>query len=163
VKSRFALTLAATALAAVALVGCSSPAPTPSPTAEKPSPAASAPATTVSLDANVAASSLGQIVVDSQGLTAYYFDKDAANSGVSACTGGCAQAWPAIMSKTATPAVTGITGTVATIPSGNGFQITINGRPIYTYQGDKAAGDVTGQGVGNVWYVIAPTGDEIKG
>jgi predicted lipoprotein with Yx(FWY)xxD motif len=163
VKSRFALSLAGAALAVVALAGCTSPAPTPSPAAEKPSPAASAPAETASVDANVASSSLGQIVVGPNGFTAYSFDKDVANSGVSACTGGCAQNWPPLLSKTATPVVTGITGTVGTIPSGTSYQITINGRPIYLYQKDTAAGDVTGQGVGSVWYVIAPSGDEIKG
>ena len=40
-------------------------------------------------------------------------------------------------------------------------QITIDGRPIYTFAQDAAPGDVTGQGVNDVWYVIAPDGSEI--
>jgi predicted lipoprotein with Yx(FWY)xxD motif len=157
---RIVLLLASSALAVATLSGCSSPTPTPAATDS--SPSASAPSTTVSVDANVASSSLGSIIVDAKGLTAYYFDNDVANSGASACTGGCASAWPPILSKAATPVVSGITGKVGTIPSGTGFQITVNGRPLYTYAGDAAPGDTTGQGSGKVWYVVSPSGDEIK-
>src|SRR5690242_16568876 len=34
------------------------------------------------------------MLVDSKGMTVYTFDKDTANSGKSACTGGCAENWP---------------------------------------------------------------------
>lgn len=111
-----------------------------------------------------AETSLGTIVVDGKGMTAYYFDKDVKDSGTSACTGDCAAAWPAITSDTAQPEVMGVTGAVGTIPAAGGtMQITIDGRPIYTFAKDKAPGDVTGQGVGGVWYVIAPDGTEMKG
>ena len=32
---------------------------------------------------------------------------------------------------------------------------------LYYYFKDKAAGDVTGQTVGDVWYVVSPAGDKI--
>ena len=41
------------------------------------------------------------------------------------------------------------------------MQVTINGMPIYYYSKDKAAGDITGQGVGGVWYLVAPSGEMI--
>ncbi|MDQ8047342.1 MAG: hypothetical protein REI11_22235, partial [Patulibacter sp.] len=37
---------------------------------------------------------------------------------------------------------------------------TVDGRPIYTYAADTKAGDVTGQGVGGVWYAVNPDGSE---
>ena len=150
-------------LAAGALTACSS--------SSDDSPAASAPAdgaapATASAPADLATadSSLGTIVVDGTGMTAYYFTKDTKDSGVSACSGDCATAWPAIESASDTPTVDGVTGTVGVIPAADGgHQITINGLPIYTFAKDAAAGDVNGQGVGGVWWVIAPDGTQIGG
>jgi predicted lipoprotein with Yx(FWY)xxD motif len=42
------------------------------------------------------------------------------------------------------------------------MQVTINGMPIYYYSKDQAAGDITGQGVGGVWYLVSPSGEMIK-
>jgi len=138
---------------------------TPSKAAE--SSAASSPAAAAgsqATDLSTASTSLGTVVVDGKGMTAYYFTKDAKGSGVSACTGGCAAAWPAIETTSDSPTVDGVTGTVGTIPAADGGkQITINGMPIYTYAEDSAAGDVNGQGVSGVWWVIAPDGSMIGG
>jgi predicted lipoprotein with Yx(FWY)xxD motif len=41
-------------------------------------------------------------------------------------------------------------------------QVTYDGMPLYYYFKDHAAGDVTGQGVGNVWYVLSPDGKIVK-
>ncbi len=113
--------------------------------------------------AKVGSSSLGNIVVNGKGMTAYFFDLDKANSGVSACSGSCAAYWPAITSTGVKPNVSGISGAVGTIAiKGGKHQVTISGRPIYTYAPDKAPGQVKGQGVQGVWYVISPTGKEIK-
>ena len=55
-----------------------------------------------------------------------------------------------------------MTGEVGTITGTDGkLQVTIDGRPIYTFAQDKAPGDVNGQGLNSVWYVIAPDGTEI--
>lgn len=158
-KTKLILTLAGSALAVVALAGCSSTASTPATT---PSASASkAPA--ANPDAATASTKLGQIIVDGKGMTAYVWDKDTANSGVSACTGPCAALWPAITTTSATPTVTGITGTVATITGVNGGkQISINGLPIYTFSKDAKPGDTNGQGVLNIWHVLSPAGEKIS-
>ena len=161
-NSRLALTLAGTALAVLALAGCTAPAPTPTETASSPAAEETEAPPAAAAELAVADSSLGQIVVDGQGLTVYYYDADTVDSGVSACTGGCLQNWPIVTSATDTPVVDGVTGTVGTIPTPEGgFQITINGLPIYLFAGDAAAGDVNGQGVGGVWWAVAPNGDKV--
>jgi predicted lipoprotein with Yx(FWY)xxD motif len=110
-----------------------------------------------------AATSLGTVVVDGKGMTAYFYDQDVRGSGKSTCTGGCAAAWPPIESDAAAPAVSGVTGDVGTITGTDGkLQVTVDGRPVYTYAADAKPGDVTGQGVGGVWYVVNPDGTEQK-
>ena len=132
------------------------------PSSEASSAAKTPAAAAASTDVATAETSLGTVVVDGKGMTAYYFLKDTKDSGASACSGDCAAAWPAITTENATPTVTGVTGTVGTITGADGkLQVTIDGRPIYTFAQDKAPGDVNGQGLNSVWYVIAPDGTEI--
>lgn len=104
-------------------------------------------------------SSLGKIVVDGKGLTVYVFDKDKAGSGTSACAGQCLVNWPPVHSSAATPTANGVTGTLGTITATDGStQITLNGLPLYHFKGDSAPGDVNGQAVQGIWWVVAPTG-----
>lgn len=125
--------------------------------------AGSAPASTSAAVLSVAQSTAGQIVVGAQGLSVYAFANDTKGSGTSACTAGCATSWPPVTSTSATPTVSGVTGKVGTIPAANGkMQVTINGMPLYYYSKDQAAGDITGQGVGGVWYLVSPSGEMIK-
>jgi predicted lipoprotein with Yx(FWY)xxD motif len=162
VKTKLMLTLAGSALAIVALAGCSSPTTAP-PADDSGSTSAPSDQPAAALDATTVTTSLGEIVVDGQGMTAYYFDKDTPDSGSSACTDACATLWPAIESSSETPNIEGITGEVATITGvDGGNQITINGRPIYTYAQDAAPGDVNGQGFKDVWWVVSPSGEELK-
>jgi len=110
-----------------------------------------------------AESDLGTIVVDAEGMTVYMFDKDTQGSGESSCTGGCLEAWPPVIADSDSPAVDGVTGDVATITRDDGtVQVTLDGWPLYYWQNDKAAGDVTGQGVQDVWWVLAPDGSKIQ-
>lgn len=109
--------------------------------------------------------SLGTVVVNGQGMTAYVFDKDTANSGTSACTGACVSFWPPIKTPTGTPQVSGVTGKVGaiTLPGGT-KQVTLNGLPLYTYAADSKAGDATGQGsqgFGAGWWVVQPDGTKL--
>jgi predicted lipoprotein with Yx(FWY)xxD motif len=154
---RTGLALPAATLALLALAGCGSSSNGSSADAANGSTSAASPQAAGSL--KTADSSLGRIVVDGKGMTAYYFTKDKANSGTSACTGQCLQAWPPITTTSATPQATGVTGKVGTITLPNGSkQVTVNGRPVYLFASDAKPGDVQGQGVGSVWYVLRPDG-----
>jgi predicted lipoprotein with Yx(FWY)xxD motif len=58
--------------------------------------------------------------------------------------------------------VDGVTGDLGTITATDGStQITLNGLPLYYFKGDSAPGDVNGQAVQNVWWVVSPTGAAI--
>lgn len=96
-------------------------------------------------------------------MTVYVFDKDVANSGKSSCAGTCATLWPPVVAKSDTPSVSGVTGKVGTITATDGSkQLTINGLPVYYFAKDSAPGDVKGQGVQNVWWVLDPAGTKIS-
>lgn len=168
------LTLAAgaAALAVLALAGCSSMGASSSSSGSDSgsssasgSSGSSAAGTTGAAGAlSTASTSLGTIVVDGAGMTAYFYDLDKKGESASACTGGCSSAWPAITTTSSTPSVAGVTGTVGTIAGPDGArQITIDGLPIYRYAGDAAKGDVSGQGSGGVWWAVNPDGTEDKG
>jgi predicted lipoprotein with Yx(FWY)xxD motif len=149
-NTRITLAAATAAVALLALAGCSSGGSSGSSDASG------------AAEISTASSSLGEIVVDGQGMTAYFFDNDTPGSGTSACTGDCAKLWPAIESATTTPVVDGVSGTIATIKGvDGGNQITIDGRPIYTFANDKKPGDVAGQGVGGIWFAVSASGEEL--
>lgn len=171
-KKKLGIGLSVVALAAV-LTGCGGGGSgTASPSPEG-STAASAPATTPApggssvpagaAELKTASTSAGQIVVDANGMSVYFFTKDVKDSGTSACTGACIAAWPPVTTASDSPAVEGVTGTVGTIPTPEGKkQVTVNGLPVYYYVKDKAAGDILGQGVNGVWYLVSPAGDMVK-
>lgn len=102
-------------------------------------------------------SPLGQIAVAADGFTVYVFDQDAGKT--STCTGSCADLWPPVTADTADPQADGVTGEVGTITRDDGTrQVTLEGRPLYTYAGDSDPGDVTGQGVEDVWWAVGTDG-----
>ncbi|MBB5632378.1 putative lipoprotein with Yx(FWY)xxD motif [Cryobacterium mesophilum] len=150
-----ALALTVLALAALVLTGCA-------PAATSGGPSGSDGSSGSGGAIHTASNALGDIVVDGKGMTAYVFDNDVADSGSSSCSGACASQWPAITTTAASPAVEGITGKVGTIAlAGGAKQVTINGLPLYTYAGDTAPGDTTGQGFGGIWWVIDASGKKI--
>ena len=94
-------------------------------------------------------------------MAVYVFDEDA--EGVSNCTGECLENWPAVEALgDGDPVVHGIDGEVGTIARDDGtVQVTLEGRPLYTFAGDSEPGDPTGQGVQGVWWVVAPDGEAV--
>ncbi|GAA2736268.1 SCO0930 family lipoprotein [Streptomyces nogalater] len=106
---------------------------------------------------------LGKIVVDRAGMTVYRFMKDKAwPRPVSNCTGACLEKWPAVGPVDAddTEGVTKKGLMSFTRPDG-ARQMTVDCRPVYTFSGDKAPGDTTGQGVGGTWYAVSPDGKPV--
>jgi predicted lipoprotein with Yx(FWY)xxD motif len=137
------------------------------PAASTPAPATSAAGTESGAPASApalktAATNAGQVVVDAKGMSVYLFAKDTKDSGMSACTGSCAATWPPVLAGSDAPVAEGVTGKVGTIATPDGKkQLTINGMPVYHFVKDKAPGDITGQGVGGVWYLVNPAGGMI--
>lgn len=107
---------------------------------------------------NIGDTSLGSVLVDPNGMTLYLFTKD--SSGKSACDGGCATTWPPLTVTGAPTAGDGVDATkLATIARPDGaMQVTFAGHPLYTYSKDTTSGDVTGHGVGGVWFAVLPDG-----
>lgn len=106
---------------------------------------------------------LGTIVVDGEGMTVYQFDQDEQGSGSSTCTGACLQNWPPVPGD-GSVGTEGLTGEVGTITGTDGApQLTLNGWPLYYFAGDEQPGDTTGQGVQDVWWVMTPAGEPIRG
>lgn len=106
---------------------------------------------------------LGNILVDAKGMTLYVFDKDTA--GKSNCTGDCLVKWPALTTANAQDMVMAngdVTATFGVIEREDGtYQVTANEMPLYYYYEDKAPGDVNGQAVGDVWWVVGADGNKI--
>ena len=97
----------------------------------------------------------GTILANSHGLTLYYYSADKRGSGTSACTGGCATAWPPLAAPVKAPAGVRLPGPLGMITrTGGARQVTINGFPIYLYAGDKTPGQDTGNGLQGSWHVI---------
>jgi predicted lipoprotein with Yx(FWY)xxD motif len=169
-RIRLAVLGAAAALAAVAaLGGCSdnnsgggSSYGSSSPSATTGSPNAS-PAAPAALDTQNAGS-LGTVLVDGDGRTLYLFEAD--KSTESTCKGGCATAWPPLLTSGKTSvggsAQSKLLGT--TKRSDGTTQVTYNGHPLYTYAGDAKPGDANGQALdqfGALWYVLDASGNKI--
>jgi len=103
----------------------------------------------------VTRTSAGTVLASSRGLTLYYYAEDKPGSGKSACTGSCASAWPPLAAPVRAPAGVRLPGPLGVITRPGGVrQVTINGYPIYTYAGDKAPGQVAGNGIEAAWHVI---------
>jgi predicted lipoprotein with Yx(FWY)xxD motif len=175
---KISIALATAALGVLALAGCSQSGGAASPgysggsaTAPPSSSASMSPSATPSNPSSASGESelqtessrLGTVVVGKAGMTVYVFDKDTAGSGKSVCEGDCLVKWPAVVGGADTKA-NGITGQIGSITRSDGTQqVTLNGWPLYYYQGDAAKGDVTGQGVGSVWWVVGADGNKITG
>ena len=124
--------------------------------AQSASPAAAGDVYTV----NAVTTALGTFLTGEDGKTLYFFAKDTA-PGATVCSGGCADNWPAFKLEGAESiaAGTGVTGVLASFPLGDGTaQVTFDGRPLYYFVGDAAAGDVNGQGLNDVWTVALADG-----
>ncbi|QIO23557.1 plastocyanin [Haloarcula sp. JP-L23] len=108
----------------------------------------------------------GDILVDSEGMTLYMFDKDSQGAGESACTGDCAGAWPPLTVDGKPTAGDNVTAELGTLDRETGeTQVTANGWPLYYFVKDEQPGDANGQGVqgfGDAWWILQPDGTPIR-
>jgi predicted lipoprotein with Yx(FWY)xxD motif len=103
-----------------------------------------------------ASTSLGTILVDSQGMTLYHLSGEV--NGKFICTSSaCLGVWhPLIARSSGTPG--GEVGSLGTVRRPEGTtQVTYRGTPLYTFKGDQQPGETKGQGIKDVgtWSVIA--------
>jgi predicted lipoprotein with Yx(FWY)xxD motif len=105
---------------------------------------------------------LGQVLVDGDGRTLYLFTKDTKDT--TNCYDKCEQAWPPLLTIGQPTLQDGTQAALlgTTQRKDGTMQVTYNGAPLYYYFKDHAAGDTTGQGVGDVWYVVTADGQAVK-
>lgn len=105
---------------------------------------------------------LGKILVGGNGFTLYTFTKDTKDT--SNCYDKCEQAWPPLLTLDKPTLKDGVDASLlgSTQRKDGTLQVTYNGMPLYYFFKDQAPGDTTGQGVQNVWYVVAPNGTAVK-
>jgi predicted lipoprotein with Yx(FWY)xxD motif len=110
--------------------------------------------------------SVGAVLVNSEGHTLYTFAPDQ-HSKVT-CVSSCATVWPPLKiasgeTAAGSPQMKASLLSSDSDPEG-GSVVTYAGWPLYTYVGDGAAGQDSGQALeanGGRWYVIAPSGKVI--
>jgi predicted lipoprotein with Yx(FWY)xxD motif len=137
-----------------------SSAPSAAASSAAPSGSAAAGGDEYEIKTGTAAAITGKFLTGEDGKTLYIFKKDTQGSGKSTCSGDCAAKWPAFTvddgeQATAGDGVTATKITMITRDDGS-KQVAYDGWPLYYFASDSAAGDVNGQGVGNVWFVATP-------
>ena len=100
--------------------------------------------------------------MDGQGLTLYIFTKDGPDQ--SNCNASCMANWPPLLTEGNPILGPGTDDSkLGTTLLADGRQIfTYDHMPLYYYAGDSNPGDVNGQGVGGVWYMVNSDGEVIK-
>jgi predicted lipoprotein with Yx(FWY)xxD motif len=99
------------------------------------------------------------VLTNSSGRTLYWFAPDTPSKSV--CYGACAAYWPPVIGNPAAgPGVA--VSKIATIRRTDGsLQVTYAGHPLYTYIGDTAPGQASGNGInlnGGFWHEVPAAG-----
>lgn len=81
---------------------------------------------------------------------------------MSACTGPCLVAWPPLLGTPTEGAGVDDSKLGSFTRADGSTQATYNSWPLYYWQGDAKAGDVLGQNVNAVWFVLDRDGDPVK-
>lgn len=128
---------------------------TKKPSAPATSAAAIGPATV-----KTAQTSIGTILVDTDGKTLYLFVNDQGTT--SAVPANILAAWPPLTVTGSPVAGQGVDQSkLGTAPQPDGqTYVTYNGHPLYRFTGDASAGQTNGHKVGNIWYAVTSTGDQ---
>jgi predicted lipoprotein with Yx(FWY)xxD motif len=108
---------------------------------------------------------LGRILVDADGRTLYFADQEA--DGTLRCLDECLEFWFPAESPAEEPVAPGVDALGVLQRSDNGAnQLTYDGKPLYTFQLDKAAGDANGHDVEDdfagthfVWHAVTVDGE----
>jgi predicted lipoprotein with Yx(FWY)xxD motif len=162
---RRGLALSGLAAAAVLVAACGSPGRnTPSPGTGGSSGNAAAAKGAVSTRQ---LSGIGTVLVDSSGMTIYTPKTPEEANGKIKCTVSCLSFWFPVIASSANPGSEGLPGKLGTIQrSDDGkTQLTYNGKPLYTFRLDTAAGQAHGNnftdsfgGTSFTWQVVTASG-----
>ena len=115
---------------------------------------------------SLATTDLGDVLVDGAGRTLYMFLPDQQANGTPTCYDDCEKAWPPLAEAESGVFLPGegvdesLFGTVARDDGTQ--QVTYNDLPLYLFSGDKAEGDVNGQGISEIWWVMNAKGKPIR-
>ena len=106
---------------------------------------------------------LGSVVVDAEGFTLYRFDGDAASAAT--CADACTSTWrPVTVDPNARIVVNGVESSdIGVVRRRDGtVQLALGGWPVYRFAGDTRPGEDGGQGIGNAWFALTPTGGKAE-
>ncbi|MGZ4675153.1 MAG: COG4315 family predicted lipoprotein [Acidimicrobiia bacterium] len=153
------------ALAGTAVAACGSSGGSKSGGSSKSTPT-SKPATgstdATSTTLQVESTAIGKVVANSKGLTLYEFVPDG-SSTTSKVPENLLSAWPPLQATQPPTLGPGLTATVGTATQPNGQDwVVYNGHLLYAYSGDAKAGDINGNGLGNIWYALTPAGEPVQ-
>jgi predicted lipoprotein with Yx(FWY)xxD motif len=114
----------------------------------------------------LASTKLGKVLADGTGRTLYLFEAD--KGAMSTCDGACASAWPPLTTRGKPTAGAGVVAAkLGTAKRADGTTgVTYGGHPLYTYAGDGAPGQTTGEGLtdyGAPWYALSAAGKTVVG
>jgi predicted lipoprotein with Yx(FWY)xxD motif len=112
-------------------------------------------------------SGIGAALVDSSGKTIYTPKTPEEADGTIKCTGSCLSFWFPVTASSANPGSGGLPGKLGTIHRPDGTtQLTYNGKPLYTFRLDTAAGQAHGNnftdtfsGTSFTWEVVTASGE----
>jgi predicted lipoprotein with Yx(FWY)xxD motif len=97
------------------------------------------------------------VLTNARGYTLYWFAPDTPTA--SHCSSTCAAYWPPVIGTASTNS--GVAGNFATVTRSDGaHQVTYDGHPLYTYVGDAAPGQASGNDIklnGGYWYEMRVT------
>lgn len=91
------------------------------------------------------------MLVGPNGMTLYTFDRDA--PGKSSCYNQCAENWPPFLAEAGAMSIDDF----SLVARDDGKAMwAYKGKPLYYWIKDQKPGDMTGEGVNNVWWIIKP-------
>jgi predicted lipoprotein with Yx(FWY)xxD motif len=112
---------------------------------------------------------VGAVLVNRDGATLYTPDQE--SDGKVSCKGECLSIWLPLTASGTPTAADGVDGKLGTIDRPDGtMQVTIDGKPLYTFAEDLQAGQVNGNGVKDrfgagsfTWHAVTADGSSAGG
>ncbi len=107
----------------------------------------------------------GTILTDGDGYSLYLYTVDEVGEGdsISNCSGICTRNWPPLLVEGELVAGEGVDAALlGTIEREDGtIQATYNGWPLYRSNRDSEPGQILGQRLGNVFFLVSPAGEPV--